>query len=344
MPANKYALLRYRIIDRCLTNTSHPYPNKEVLRQACEDALYGSFGEHISESTIEKDLWAMRNESELGYYAPIAYHRTEKGYYYEDPEYSINNISLNQDDIDALTLATSTLYQFRNTPLFKQYEHAIEKIVARISIKSDANDHSADAYIQFEEAPEVKGIEYLGPVLQAIQHHTNVSFNYEKFIVGAEKELETRSCNPYLLKEYRNRWYLIGWDLERRGFRTYGLDRISELSISQNNFEPDPSFDPARFFIHSIGITEIDSTPSDVVFLCSPLLARYLDTQPLHHSQKITKVANQVHIQLRVLITYELLSILRSYGKDIEVLQPESLRSRMREDLKATFEQYSSTT
>ena len=64
MPANKYALLRYRIIDRCITQKS--YPTKEDLRAACEEALYGSDGENISISTIEKDIWAMRNESELG--------------------------------------------------------------------------------------------------------------------------------------------------------------------------------------------------------------------------------------------------------------------------------------
>ena len=82
MPANKYALLRYRIIDRCLTNPGHPFPSKETLRLACEEALYGSDGERISISTIEKDLWAMRNETDLGYYAPIEYHRDERGYHY----------------------------------------------------------------------------------------------------------------------------------------------------------------------------------------------------------------------------------------------------------------------
>ena len=62
MPANKYALLRYRIIDRCLTNRMRPHPTKEDLSKACEEGLYGSEGEHISISTIEKDLWAMRGE------------------------------------------------------------------------------------------------------------------------------------------------------------------------------------------------------------------------------------------------------------------------------------------
>ncbi|MFM9984219.1 MAG: hypothetical protein ACKVOK_03255, partial [Flavobacteriales bacterium] len=68
MPANKYALLRYRVIDRCLKNKGKPYPTREDLRQACEEDLYGAGGEAISLSTIDKDIWAMKNEGELGYY------------------------------------------------------------------------------------------------------------------------------------------------------------------------------------------------------------------------------------------------------------------------------------
>jgi hypothetical protein len=84
MPANKYALLRYRIIDRCLTNKGKTFPSREDLREACADALYGSGADQISLSTIDKDIWAMKNESELGYYAPIEYNRTHKGYFYTE--------------------------------------------------------------------------------------------------------------------------------------------------------------------------------------------------------------------------------------------------------------------
>ena len=102
MPANKYALLRYRIIDDCLTNKARKFPTKEDLQYACEQALYGSSGERVSVSTIEKDMWAMKNESELGYYAPIAYSKLEKGYYYTDPEYTIKEISLSEENHVAL--------------------------------------------------------------------------------------------------------------------------------------------------------------------------------------------------------------------------------------------------
>ena len=92
MPANKYALIRYRTIDRCLRNVARPFPSKEELRAACEEALYGSDGDRISTSTLEKDLNAMRYDGALGYYAPIAYHRDERGYYYEEEGFSIDNL------------------------------------------------------------------------------------------------------------------------------------------------------------------------------------------------------------------------------------------------------------
>ena len=63
MPVIKNALLRYRVLDRCIRNEYQPYPSKEELRQACEEELFGSTtGNNICHSTIEKDIFAMRME------------------------------------------------------------------------------------------------------------------------------------------------------------------------------------------------------------------------------------------------------------------------------------------
>ena len=102
----KNAQLRYRIIDRALRNNFNPYPSKQKLRQACEEALYGEgIGENICDSTIEKDLFAMRMDHD----APIKYSKIEKGYFYEDENYSIDNIPLSDSDIEAIKFATKTL-------------------------------------------------------------------------------------------------------------------------------------------------------------------------------------------------------------------------------------------
>ncbi|MCB0483495.1 MAG: hypothetical protein KDC37_02930, partial [Flavobacteriales bacterium] len=134
MPANKYALLRYRIIDKCLRNSQRPYPSKELLRSACDEVLYQSFGERVSPSTIEKDLYAMRFEEHLGYEAPIAFHKLRKGYYYTDPNYSLEKIPLSHEEIDAVKFAAITLGQYKELELFKQFGDAIEKILQRLDI------------------------------------------------------------------------------------------------------------------------------------------------------------------------------------------------------------------
>ncbi len=94
MPHIKNALIRFRIIDKMIRNKYRPYPTKRELREACEESLYGSIsGEHICDSTIEKDLFNMKMEHD----APIKYSKREKGYFYENPDYSINDIPLSED-------------------------------------------------------------------------------------------------------------------------------------------------------------------------------------------------------------------------------------------------------
>ena len=82
MPANKYALIRYRVIDRLISNKYKPYPGVEDLMDGCSEAL----GKDVSKSTIEKDLAAMKNDLGLGYEAPIKFSKEYQGYYYEDPD------------------------------------------------------------------------------------------------------------------------------------------------------------------------------------------------------------------------------------------------------------------
>lgn len=340
MPANKYALLRYRIIDRCLTNTARPFPSKEDMRLACETALYGSDGEQISESTIEKDLWAMRNEGELGYYAPIAYSKAHRGYFYEDPDYTINNINLNDEDLSALNFAAETLIQFKNIPLFRRYHSAIDKVVSRLRINPDPNDQSSDAFIQFEEAPEVKGLEYLEPLVDAIRQRKQVTVGYRKF-TDAQDSIHT--LDPYLLKEYRNRWYLIAWHADKRDHRTYALDRIRSLERKEKSFKVATNFDPDRFFRYSIGITEFNSKPVEVVLHCRQILGQYLESQPLHKSQHLKwRSDGSAEVSLVVLITYELINEILGYGQAMEVLEPELLRTHIAAELKATLARYDS--
>ena len=339
MPANKYALLRYRIIDRCLTNPGKPFPTKEELRLACEEALYGSDGEHISISTIEKDLWAMRNEADLGYYAPIEYHRDERGYHYTEDGYSINDIQLNDDDLDAIRFATKTLIQFRELPIFQQFDQALGKIADRLEVSPNLDPEGVDKHVQFESTPHAAGSEHLGPLLHAIRAHHPISLTYLKFTDTPTES--TYVLEPYLLKEYRNRWYLLGWDPGRGHIRTFGCDRIRGIAVDDTRkFQVQPSFDARNYFEHAMGITVLgDGTPEDVAFLCDPLLAKYLTSQPLHHSQSMDlDEEGQVTVRLKVMPTFELLQWLQAHASELTLLHPESIRRSMVDNLQNALE------
>jgi predicted DNA-binding transcriptional regulator YafY len=343
MPANKYALLRYRIIDRCLTNPGRPFPTKEDLRQACEEALYGSDGEHISISTVEKDLWAMRNEADLGYYAPIEYHRDERGYHYTEESYSINDVQLNDDDLDAIRFATNTLIQFRDLPIFQQFDQALGKIADRLTVSPNLETDGMDKFIQFESTPHASGSQHLGPLLQAIRSRSVVKLGYAKF--QDSNETSTYNLHPYLLKEYRNRWYLLGWDCDKQRIRTFGCDRIESMEIlSDGRFQMQPSFDPNNYFAHALGITVLgDGKPERIEFECDALLSKYLQTQPLHHSQHIREEGETHIVGLEVMPTFELLQWLQAHASEITVLQPKHIQDAVIHKLESALnrQQYS---
>ena len=331
----KNAQLRYRVIDRCLRNQFNPFPTKEDLRQACEEALYGSSnGADICDSTIEKDLFAMR----MDFDAPIKYSKRDKGYYYENEDYSIDKIPLSEDDVEAIKFATNTLMQFRDVGIFKQFGFAIDKIFDRVHIANNPLDESVENYVQFESHPDTAGSEMLPDLLKAIKEKRIVTFGYSSFISGKFKE---REVLPLLLKEYRNRWYLISYVPKKKKIITFGLDRMTDLYVSGEHYLEPFDFDPDIYFKHSIGITANEEAPVEVVLKVDKVGSKYLQSQPLHKSQEMVKEGkNRDKFKLNVLISEELKRTILSYGSQIEVVKPASLRDDIQTTVQEMIENY----
>lgn len=334
MPANKYALIRYRVIDRCIGNKYRPYPDIERIQEKCEEAL----GKTVSRSTIEKDMNAMKNDGALGYEAPIVYSKEYRGYYYTEPDYSIQDVPLSDEEIDAIKIAANTLSTFRDSGPFKQYSSAIDKILDRVEISSSAPENELEELIQFETVPTMKGNEHLSTLFGAARERKTVEFDYGSYRKSGSKK---RKVDPYLLKEYRNRWYLIGWSHDKQKVIIYGLDRMENLSLTKLDFVPDPDFDSDLYFKYSIGITANDGqSPQNVEVRVDNLLAKYLQSQPVHHSQELTETKDGFLLKLKVIDTYELREKLLGYGSQVEVLKPASLRNEIKDQLQKTFKKY----
>ena len=321
MPHIKNALIRYRIIDKCLRNKYKAFPSKLDLREACEESLFGSIdGSHISDSTIEKDLFSMRMEHD----APIKYSNNERGYFYSNPDFSINDIPLTEDDIESISFAAKTLMQFKDVALFKQFGSAIDKIVDRIST-SKLDD--PDQFIQFENTGTEGGSEFLPLLIESIKFNRWVTFDYASFVSG---ELKPRRVIPLLLKQYSNRWYLISYDESKQDYITYALDRIEELVISSDNAVMPLDFNPDNYFKYAMGITSGNTVPSDVQLEATSIAAKYLDSLPFHVSQKVIEMKNSsVVFQLKVNISEELIRAILSYGGEVKVLQPKALKDEV---------------
>ncbi len=324
MPHIKNALIRFRIIDKCLRNKYRPYPSKKDLREECEEALFGSIdGANICDSTIEKDMFSMRMEHD----APIKYSKRHGGYYYENPDFSIDQIPLTEEDLSSIKFAVQTLMQFKEADIFKQFGNAIDKIVDRVTISSDPMDKELNEYVQFEVALSSSGNEYLAPLLEAIRNNLVTTFDYTSFVGGITKR---RSVIPLLLKEYRNRWYLISYDQSKLKIITYALERMTELVISQEKGEKPINFNPDLFFKHAIGITSNEGKPEKIEFFADNIAARYIESQPFHHSQKIIAVGKErTKFELTILVSEEFIRSILSYGGEIEILKPQSLKEEL---------------
>lgn len=317
MPQIKNALIRFRIIDKFLRNKYKPFPSKNELREACEESLYGSVdGSHISNSTIEKDMLSMK----LDHDAPIKFSKRKGGYYYSDPDFSINDIPLTEADLGAISFAAKTLLQFRDVELFKQFGNAIDKIVGRVEVTQEGGEQ----FIQFEQSLSDNGSEYISPILDAIKQSLWVSFDYTSFVSGQTK---ARKVIPLLLKEYRNRWYLISYDGQKKDFITYSLDRLTALEILIEPAQKPVDFKPENYFKYAVGITSGNEDPTEIHFSAMPVAAKYIASQPFHASQiLINETAEGAIFSLFVTISEELIRALLSYGGEVCILQPETLR------------------
>jgi len=333
MPLNKEALIRYRVINRCLVDSK--YVSKARLIRACEEALDIA---PIGERTIDQDIHDMREDTRLGFHAPIKHSREKNGYYYEDPDYSIDKIPLNEEELEALSFASTMLEQYKHIDLFTTFTGAVQKIVDAVNIRRMLKTEPSSPFIQFESVPEMKGSEYLMEIIEAIRDKRVLEIRHKRF--DSEKAY-LHIVHPYLLKEYRNRWYLIGLNDDIEQIRTYGLDRIQEISENREIEFFDAGFDPAEYFKSAIGIIAPETSPQEVLLKFTKDQGQYVITQPIHESQEIVEETDtHVIISLHIIPTFELVSLILGWGAEVEVMEPKGLRERIKMIIKGMQELY----
>jgi predicted DNA-binding transcriptional regulator YafY len=329
MPIIKAALARIRIIDEAIRNTGRRYPNLEELVEIVSRKLDRS----ISRSTIEKDIQYMKSQD-----APLRFNTSRGGFEYTEIGYSFFQLPVSEEDMDAIRIAAETLRQYNNIPVFKQFQHAIIKMNEKLKLSESFGEEIIDRTIMFESAPIPTGVEYLSDLVSAARNLQIIRFEYENIYKGKTASYE---LHPYLIKEYRNKWYLIGWSEDRKDYLTFGLDRILTLDLQRQTYSRRKDFNPDIFFKYSIGITEFDHKPQDIVLSFDPIIGKLIKAQALHHTQSIVSdTPKALKISLRLLVTEELIQTLLAFGNKVTVQKPASLKSEVKDRLKKALENY----
>lgn len=132
MPVNKNALIRYKIIDRCLRNRFRRWTLDDLMDK-CSDALYDMEGitTGVSKRTIQSDLQMMRSDK-LGFNAPIEVY-DQKFYRYTDPDYSINDMPLTIDDCLLIRKAVRLIDNAKDNPESKELRNVLGKVGKRLN-------------------------------------------------------------------------------------------------------------------------------------------------------------------------------------------------------------------
>lgn len=187
--------------------------------------------------------------------------------------------------------------------------------------------HHLKRRIVFEQIPS--GQNFLTPVIEAMRDGMSIEIKYKSFW---RQDEYTTEVEPYFVKVFKQRWYLIARNKIKDAIRIYALDRIHALSQTGNAFVVPKDFSPEEYFYNSFGIISQDNCPPEIVELkVYGTQKEYFRTLPLHHSQEEVENADGYSIFRYYLSpTYDFIQEILSHGCEVEVLSPQHLRDEVR--------------
>jgi len=284
-------IARYSLIVKRLKK--HPYSSYEEIRDYIEDQYrYQQLEDEslfvgLSQRTLQRDIRELKNLFGID----VIYSKSEKGYYIQQSEASNFNF---------------------------------QRMIEAFDVFSTLNlSQGMEAFILLDHR-KPRGTENLHGLLHAIKNKKQAEFTYQKFDQG---EVTHRNLEPYALKEFNSRWYVVGLDTKDGRVKVFALDRMSGLSISAKVFTYPVKTDMSSYFNDCFGIIiPDDADPQEVILSFILPESNYIKSLPLHPSQEVIIDNNEeFRIRLRIHLTYDLRKELLSFGSNVRIIQPQQL-------------------
>lgn len=225
----------------------------------------------------------------------------------------------------------------------EELELSQESVFDQLLLVEAYRETKGKADVMFFEPRRARGLEHLNGLIHAITQKKVLSFTYQKFW---ENEKSSKVVMPYALKEFKNRWYLLAADYQAKNpsffLKTYGLDRISDLNISNTSFKRE-NIDIEKAYKNSFGIiSTLGKETQEILLKFDREQANYVKALPLHHSQTVI-AENETETIFRVSLvpTYDFQREILSYGKRVQVLAPESFIQELKAEVELMLKNFS---
>ncbi len=318
---HKYVRGRIEILDEIL-RSAKKYTFVDLMEKLNESLELAGYPE-ISRKTLFNDLKFLKEEKG----GPINKPTHSDPYYYYTEKFSIKNIVLDEDEIYLLRQASEILKKAAPFQITSELDLIIGKLDNRIETNSNT------AVIEFENNTLLHGLEYIKPIFEAITSKAALKIKYQPFNNPEQKDFV---FSPYLLKEFRNRWFVFGKNNEYSTITVLGLDRIKKIGNSSVIYDETLNFNSEKYFSNLIGVSiPKNSLVESVEIKIKAELVPYIISKPIHINQEIKKkyTNGDILIGINVFINYELKSLILGYGSGMIVKKPLSLKEELLKEI-----------
>ena len=341
---------RYLELDRCLRDRMRRY-RKEDLVEAVNRKLERYDYEPVSKRTIEGDLQFMMSEAGFGAVLETRYDGHTKIYSYEDKTFSIMNLPMTDRESDMLAATIAMLSRFSGMPNYQWLENTLRMLRTKFNV----GDKTAS--VAMEQNKKLNGLaDWFETLFEACRKRLIVTMKYSRFD-RLDKEPATRVIEPYQMRQHNQRWYLVGREetkQPRLQMVVVPIDRIQEVQLESVEERDDREERGEKFvkptdamieayFKDVVGVSRLpEGEPVTVKLKAWGLTAHFIETKPIHHSQKVVGEGemevegpwykkNPIRVmykefELTVIPNEPLIQALLVYGNECQILEPESLR------------------
>lgn len=338
MPSNKNALIRYKFLDRLLSDRHHFYDRK-TLWEKVNEMLFDAGFKEVTRRCIETDIIDLMDAP---FNAPIEkYIKNGKECLRYKRGFSIFKEELSWEERKLLSEMLSTIGQFDGLDNFEWFD----------KFNMDLEIEDRKQIISFSNNPYLKNSNLLGTLFDLISNEVVINLSYHTFTDATIRSID---FHPYLLKQYNDRWFLLGAADSDKKVLTFALDRIDEVKPLPEKKYVECSEDLAERFEDIVGVTMYEDRPVEhIIFWVSNFSKGYIETKPIHGSQTQLKGEKEQRLReqypqlesgaffsIDCIRNYELVRELCSYGKDLIVLSNGEVKREITDRIQALIKKY----